>query len=127
MQLKMQEILGYTVFYDTVAKQKLPLKTSYKLAKFSKAVETELQFYQEKLRKIIFDYALLDEQGEPILLEDGSGVKLRPGVDKECNEAMEELQNIEVNIPDFNLTLDELESLELTLVEMNYILPFITE
>lgn len=127
MQLKMQDILGYSAFYDAVVSQKMPFKTSYKLAKLSKAIETEISFYQEKLRKIIYEYGLLDEEGNPVLLENGEGIKLRPGVDKECNEAMSELQEIEVTIPDFNLTIEEMECLELTLTEMNYILPFLTE
>lgn len=127
MQLKMQDILGYTTFYEAVSAQKISFKTSYKLAKLSKAIETELAFYQEKLRKIVLEYGLLDEEGNPIPTEDGTGIKLRPGVEKECNEAMAELQSIEVTIPDYNLTVEEMDGLELTLAEMNYIMPFITE
>ena len=127
MQIKMQDILGYTAFYEAVKEQKMPVKTAYKLAKIAKEVENELSFYQEKLRKIILDYSLLDEEGNPIMTEDGQGVKIREGSEQECNAAMEELQAIEVTIGKYNLTLEELDSLEISLTEMGYIMPFIEE
>ena len=127
MQIKMQDILGYTAFYEAVKEQKMPVKTAYKLAKIAKEVETELSFYQEKLRKIILDYSLLDEEGNPVITEDGQGVKIREGSERECNAAMEELQAMEVTIGQYNLTLEELDSLEISLIEMSYIMPFVED
>ena len=38
-----------------------------------------------------------------------------------------ELQEIEVSLPDITFTLEEFNNLELTFVELEYVLPFITE
>lgn len=127
MQIKMQDILGYTAFYEAVKDQKMPTKTAYKLAKIAKEVEGEISFYQEKLRKIVLEHGLLDEQGNPVPTEDGMGIKLREGHEQACNDAMEELQSIEVVIGNYALTLEELDSLEISLTEMGYIMPFIEE
>jgi hypothetical protein len=42
MQLKMQDILNFSAFYETVKSQKLSMKTAYRLAQLSKAIDGEL-------------------------------------------------------------------------------------
>lgn len=127
MQAKMQDILNYLTFYEAAKDQKIPLKTAYKLAQLSRAIEGEVSFYQEKLRAIIKEYGELDEEGNPITTDDGTGIKLRQGAEESCYSAMEELQEIEVALPDVKITADELEKMELTIIEMNYIMPFLSE
>lgn len=127
MQLKMQELLGFTSFHESIKDKKIPIKTAYKLAKLSSAVEKEIVFYQEKLRTIIMECAELDNQGIPIQTEDGQGIKIQKGKEEDCAAAIMELQEIEVNLPDITFTLEEFSNLELTFVELEYALPFITE
>ena len=123
----MQEIINFSVFYDVVKTQKVGIKTAYKLAQLSRAIETEMQFYREKLQSIILEYGQLDSNGLPISTEDGSGVKLRAGVEAQCFSAIEELQSIEVALPDIKFTFEEFENVELTVGEMNAAMPFWTE
>ena len=47
MQLKMQDLLGFTNFHESVKDKKIPIKTAYKLAKLSNAIEKEVVFYQK--------------------------------------------------------------------------------
>jgi hypothetical protein len=56
MQLQMQDIINFSVFYDVVKTQKVSIKTAYKLARLSQAIETEMQFYRERLQAIILEY-----------------------------------------------------------------------
>lgn len=127
MQLKMQEILGFSSFYNMVKNQKIPMKTAYRLAQLARSIEGETTFYNAKLREIIMQYALLDEEGMPISTEDGKGIKLRQGVEEECYSAIQELQDIEVTVPDIQLSIEDFDNVELTVVDMGVILPFITE
>ena len=127
MQLKMQDILGFPVFYETVKSQKLPMKIAYRLAQLSKAIDGELQFYREKLQAIIQEYGETDEEGKPIFTEDGSGIKLRPGTDMQCMAAMHELQMLDVMLPDIKFHLEDFGDIELSMAEMAAILPFIEE
>lgn len=127
MQLQMQEIINFSVFYDVVKTQKVGIKTAYKLAQLSRAIETEMQFYREKLQSIILEYGQLDSNGLPIPTDDGGGVKLRAGVEAKCFSAIEELQSIEVTLPDIKFTFEEFENVELTVEEMNAAMPFWAE
>ena len=124
MQLKMQDILGFTSFYDTVKSQKLTMKTAYRLARLAKAIEDELQFYREKLQAIIHEYGEMDEQGNPIPTEDGNGIKLRPGTEADCFTAMKELQEINVELPDIQFSIEDFENIELTINDIAVMLPF---
>jgi hypothetical protein len=127
MQLKMQDILGFTAFYDTVKSQKLSMKTAYRLAQLAKAVDEELQFYREKLQTIVQEFGELDENGQPVPTDDGNGIKLRPGTEAECFAAMKELQEIEVTLPDIKFHIDDFGDVELSTAEIGTVLPFIEE
>lgn len=125
MQLK--TILGFPNFYNVVKDQKIPIKTAYKLSRLAKSIETEIQFYQEKLREIIQKHAILDENGQPVFTEENGGVKLIEGHETECYTEMQELQDLDVEIPDITFTLDEFANVELTLDEMNNFMSFIQD
>ena len=127
MKLKMQEIINFATFYEAVKDEKLAIKTAYRLTKLTKAIENELGFYREKLQAIINQYAQLDEEGRPILTEDGAGVKLRPETEADCYAAIYELQDIEVELPDIKFTFDEFEGTQLTIAQINTAMNFFEE
>lgn len=126
MQIKMQNILNFSSFYNTVRSQKLSIKIAYKLAQLAKAIDTELQFYQEKLREIILEHGELDEHGNPIPTEDGMGIKVRPEAEKECFAAIYELQDIDVELPDIQFSIDDFD-VNLSVDEIQVLLPFIKD
>ena len=127
MTIKLIEVTDFSTFYNSVKNQKLSIKTAYKLTLLAKSLDTQLQFYREKLQEIIREYAAFDENGQPITIENGQGIKLRDGVDMDCARAMAELQNMEVTIPDIKFSLDEFANVELTTTEMASIMPFIED
>lgn len=124
MQVKFTNITNFNTFYDAIKGAKLPIKTSYNLAKLARAIEEEVQFYREKFRELIFEYAELDENGSPIFLEGGEGVRLKTGSEEECGRKINELQNMEVELPDIKFSFDEFEGVELTLDQMQAALSF---
>lgn len=127
MQITMNQILNFTIFYEAVKSQKLPIKTAYRLTKLAKAIEEEITFYREKIQSIIKEYGEVDENGQPIPTEDGNGVKLRPGTEMECNSAIQELYTMEITLPDITFDIEEFDNVELTTEEFTAILPFIKE
>lgn len=127
MQIKAQAILDFANFYQKVKSSKMSIKTSYKLAKLATAIEAEVVFYREKLQTIIQTYGEFDENGQIIQIENGNGVKIKPGSEVECAGAIQELENLEVTLPDINFTLEEFDNIELSPEEICSIIPFITE
>lgn len=127
MKILVKQIINFPTFYETVKNQKLPLKISYKLARLSKAAENELEFYQTKFQEYLQLYALTDAEGNFVPTADGRGVRLIPGQERECQKAITELENLEIEIPDLYFSLDDFEEISLTPQEFEIILPFIQE
>ena len=127
MKLQLQTILNFSQFYSLTVSRNLPIKTAYKLSKLSTAVENEITFYQTKFREILNEYCLVDDNGNYVPTEDGQGFKIQPGKEIECNQAMADLHNLEIELPDITFSIDEFDGLELRIQDLNGIMPFIVD
>ena len=108
-------------FEDTV----IPLKGAYKINKIKKNVVKEAEFYSEKFQEIVDKYAKKDENGNPEFSEDGNQILIQDGKIQECNDALEELQSLEVEIENYDLTIDDLgEGVEITPDKLEALMPF---
>ena len=125
MTLKMHQIVDLPLFFEKVKSQKLPFKTSYRLAMFIQEVQKHIDFYQENFRNLLIEYSKKDENGNPMPTEDGQGVLL---VEETMNEAytkLAELRELDVELPDTKFSVDDFGDIELSPEEMFVIMPFI--
>lgn len=127
MKLKMQQIIEFQKFYNNVKNIKLPLKTAYKLNKLITQINTESSFYQQKFSEIINEFGKRDENGELVYSSDKTSIEIEDARRDECLQKIEELQNLEVNISGIDFTIEELEGLNLTISEVECLMPFIKE
>lgn len=118
MTLKMSNIIALKGVCENLKSQKTSVKTAYKISKILDAVEKEFTFYQTKFTEIINEYSEKDENGQPVLINDGQGVKIQPDKISEAQIKMVELEAIEVDLNTSPLTLDELEGLEISISDM---------
>ena len=127
MKIKMNQVVEFQKFYENIKNMKFPLKTAYKLNRLITQVNNEISFYQQKFSEIINEFGKRDENGEFVYSQDGSSIEIIEGRQSECQEKVNELQNLEAEIQDIFFTIDELDGLNLTLYEMNCLLPFIRD
>ena len=121
----MDQIIAFRNNGDFFADTTLPLKGAYKLNKIKKAVEKEGEFYTEKFQEIVNTYAKKDENDQLVFSEDGNQIMIKDGMVEECNEALEDLQSLEVQVENYGLTLDDLgEDVECTPDELEALMPF---
>ena len=125
MTLKMGEIINFNYFYNEVKDKKLSLKVLYKLSNLAKAIDEKTAFYREKFQEIIKEYGELDESGNLIPTEDGNGIKVKPGTEQECIMKINELQMLDVDMPDIKFDIDDFGNIELTMEVFNLITPFL--
>ena len=125
MTLKMYQITDFSTFYTKVKSQKLPFKTSYKVALLANEVQKHIDFYQENFRNLLMEYSKKDEQGNPVSTEDGQGVVLKEETTGEAYEKLAELRELDVELPDTKFSVDDFGNIELSPEEMVVIMPFI--
>lgn len=122
----MDQIIAFRNNGDFFAGTSLPLKGAYKLNKIKKAVEKEGEFYTEKFQEIVNTYAKKDDDGNLVFSEDGNQIMIKDGMVEECNKALEDLQELEVQVENYGLTLEDLgDDVECTPEELEALMPFI--
>lgn len=125
VKVTMDQIIAFRNNGDFFSGATLPLKGAYKLNKIKKSIEKEGEFYTEKFQEIVNTYAKKDEEGNLVFSEDGSQIMIQDGMVDECNKALEDLQELEVEIETYGLALEDLgEDLECTPDELEALMPF---
>jgi hypothetical protein len=110
--MKLHTIQKLQLTLSSLKATPMPLRLSYKFTKLLEKIEKDSEFFAEKAREIVFKYAEKNEEGNFIQTEDGN-VYIRPDKVEEANNAIMELNNIEVEDVNITFTLDELESLSI--------------
>ena len=124
--MRMYEAIGYANLYAQIKDAKLPLKTAYKFSKLTRLLEKEINFYQEEFAKIIQTYAKKNADGKPVYI-DGETIEIISGKEAECAEKVYELKNLEIQIDGISFTIQELDSLNLTIEEISCIISLIED
>ena len=125
MKVTMEQLVDFKNNSDFFANVNLPLKGAYKLNKIKKAVNKETEFYGEKFQEILDKYAKKDEEGNLVFSEDGAQIMIQEDKIDECNQALEDLQKLEVEIDNYGLTVEDLgEGVECTSEELEALMPF---
>ena len=127
MQIKMTDIVALKELYPKLKESKLPAKLAYKLVRIFDEVDKQAQIYATMFSEIINDCAQKDENGAPILTENGTQVVLLEDKIQECGERMMELNNLMIEFEvKYTLTLDDLDKFEeLALDHIKLLSPFI--
>lgn len=125
--ITMRQVIDFKNNEGFFTKTNLPLKGAYKINKIRKAIEKEGEFYSTKFQEIVNTYARKDENGDLIFSEDGEQIMIQDDKIGECNQALSELQKLEVEVDNYNLTIDDLgEDLECTPDELDALMPFLS-
>jgi len=127
-QVTMEQLMDFRNSDDFFGTTVIPLKGAYKINKIKKAVEQEAEFYSTKFQEIVDKYAQKDEAGQVKFSEDGDQILIQEDKISECNQALEDLQNMTVEIDNLNLTLADLgDNLQCTPEQLEALMPFMNE
>lgn len=124
VKITIEQVLNFRNNVGFFSSASLPLKGAYKLNKIRKELDKEEDFYSEELQKIIDKYAKRDENGEYVFNEDGSQIMIEEDKIEDCNNDLVNLQNLEVEVNNFNLSIDDLgENVECTPEQLEALMP----
>ena len=127
MKLRFFEIKNFIDTYEKIKNTTLPIKVGYKLAKLAALCQKEMDIYQSQLNKIILEYGARDENDQLIQTDNGNGVKIKEDKIQECQEKLNELSTLEIEINESPISIEALENLELSLDEIGALSSFLSE
>ena len=122
MKITMDTAMSLKTAAMKLVDEKLPVKISYKLMKLVKAIETEETFFNDKMKEIVDEFASKDEDGNPVFFF-FFFIKTAEGKEVECQEKIQELDKLEIEVPDTQFSLDDFASVELTARELYLLEP----
>lgn len=128
MKIKIVQAAELMVLINSFKDKKMPIKTAFKFNNLETLIQGHHEFYIEKLNEIIYEYGEKDSENNLIMTEDQTGYKIQKGFEIECQEKINELSNLEVELPNsVSFTLEELENLEVNLYEIQSLSKLIVE
>lgn len=125
IQVKLIDVIGSTEVIKKLLDSPIKGRTAYKIAKLIKRLDEELALFNESRGKLLNKYAVKDENGQPIIENNGFKIALEHVED--FNRESAELLNTSITIDAEPIVLAEIENVEFTPNEMLTIEPFITE
>jgi hypothetical protein len=124
--MKLKDLILAKKTIQSHTQDKMPSRLAYKMMKLLKASESEDAFYNEKMKQIVNEFALKNEDGTIRFTDDG-GVLVKNDMLENFNAAITELEEMQVDIPEIKFTLSELESINFSISEMFTLDEFIEE
>lgn len=125
VKVTMEQLLAFRNEGSFIDSVNLPLKGAYKITKIKQAINKEIEFYTTKFQEIVDTYAQKDENGNLKFSEDGEQILIQDGKVDECNQALTDLQNLEVEIENYGLKIEDLgDGIECTPEELESLMPF---
>lgn len=123
--MKIKQLIEAKRVIMPLVQEKLSPRLSYKLMKFIKEIEVEEDFYNKKLNELVDKYGERDENDKLVYTDDG--VKIREDKMSDCNAELQEIGDVDVDAPLITFTLDELDSVKLSVSDMFFLQDFIVE
>ena len=126
VKITMDQVINFRNNSDFFNGTNLPLKGAYKINKIRKELEKEGEFYSDKFQEIINTYAKKDDEGELIFNDDGTEIMIKDDMLDECNKAIQDLHELEVEVENYDLAIEDLgENIECTPNQLEALMPFI--
>lgn len=123
--MKLSEIEKLYTTLKQLNEREMPIKISYKFSKIFSQISTDFEFYSKKIQEILSKYGEKDEKGN-FIVKDGLVPFQKDYVDLAMKE-LDELNSIDITLPEYQFSLEELESLSLTPAQVSSLTNFIKE
>lgn len=126
MKISLAQLISVLGLNSILNEQKMSLQAAYNISKIFDCAQENYYFYRKEFDKIVDEYGQKDDEGNLVLREDGN-LAIDPDKVNECAADMRELENLQVEIPDYSISINHLEDLKLTLEQFNLLKPFVKD
>ena len=125
--MQLSKVVEFHNLYSTLKEKEMPVLVAYKLNQIEDVCEKNNKFFEEKTRDIINKYAEKDSDGKPLFTEDQKSVRIQQDFIDTCVKELQELSEIDVDVPDIKIDINDLNDIKITVAEMGALMPFIKD
>lgn len=126
IELTVKEVMESVGVLNEIMEQPFHGALAFKISRIIRELRKEVESFNAERDKIIRVFSEKDENGKPVLLENGN-IKIRSDLVKECNDEFEKLLGTSIEINAEKLDLDELDEIEITPKKMESILVLVDD
>lgn len=119
----LKDILNSKTTFQKIGSTNMKITSAYKIARLLREIEKEKEFFENIRKKIIYKYCQRNEDGT-VKMSDGN-IVLQPSQIENFNQEMNELMNTSINLNAEKITIEDIESPELTPAQIADIFPFL--
>lgn len=123
MIYKSENLIYLQNIIDKIKTKTFSIETQYKFLKISKIIKSEIAILEEQKHLLVEQYGEKDDD-QNYITKNGA-IKIRDDSINECARKVRELNEMEISFPDIYFSLNELDSIGLTLEDLMYLDPFI--
>ena len=127
IKMQLSKVVEFHNLYSTLKEKEMPVLVAYKLNQIEDVCEKNNKFFEEKTRDIINKYAEKDSDGKPLFTEDQKSVRIQQDFIDTCVKELQELSEIDVDVPDIKIDINDLNDIKITVAEMGALMPFIRD
>ena len=124
MLIKRNKIDKIIEVIDKLRDKNFNISTQYKFIQIAKALENEQDILQEQIDSLIIEYGERDENGH-LIQDESKGIKIKQEYLAECSHIIHDIYELGIQMPDIYFSFDELNSLNLTLRDLELLESFI--
>ena len=125
--MQLSKVVEFHNLYSTLKEKEMPVLVAYKLNQIEDVCDKNNKFFEEKTRDIINKYAEKDSDGKPLFTEDQKSVRIQQDFIDTCVKELQELSEIDVDVPDIKIDINDLNDIKITVAEMGALMPFIKD
>ena len=124
MKINRKQITNILDVIEEIKTKKININTQYKMLLIKKYIKEDLEVIEEQYQLLIEQYGEKDKNGLLIRTENG-GIKIKQEYIEDCQQKIQDFNNLDITIPDITFSIDELEELNLSFEKLEYFMPFI--
>ena len=123
MLIKRNKIDKIIEVIDKLRDKNFNISTQYKFIQIAKVLENEQDILQEQIDSLIIEYGERDENGH-LIQDESKGIKIKQEYLAECSQKIHDIYELGIQMPDIYFSFDELNSLNLTLRDLELLESF---
>ena len=126
IKVNLNDILNASETFNTIMQQSFKGSLAFKIARLARELSKEMETFNTERQKLLQKYCVKDENGE-LKTNDNGTVQVEPDKINEFNEEFSSLLETEVEINAEKLSMDSLDSFDITPQQMISIEKFFEE